>query len=81
MACSDAPYREANGSMTGLQDVPLIESTRLNVVLAVVYVVSAGAYLISAEGLLDYSGHLVGRDFANFWTAGGSPPDPCGRRV
>lgn len=49
---------------------PQFASTRMNLTLAVLYVVLAAAYFATSEGLLDYSGHVIGRDFAYLWTAG-----------
>ena len=48
----------------------LIETWPLNATLAAVYVLAMGAYLMSADGWVDYTGHLVGRDFGNFWSVG-----------
>ena len=47
-----------------------VESTSFSVVLATLYVLIASAYLLTAEGIFDTTGHVVGRDFINLWSAG-----------
>ena len=45
-------------------------SVPLNALLTGAYVFVAAWYLGTSDGLVDASGHLVGRDFVNHWTAG-----------
>ena len=47
-----------------------VESTSFSVVLATLYVLIASAYMLTAEGIFDITGHVVGRDFINLWSAG-----------
>ncbi len=52
------------------RDIPLAESTQLNIVLTALYVLFAVVYLRSADGLFDGTGNVIGRDFINLWSAG-----------
>ncbi len=52
------------------RNIPLAESTQLNIVLTALYVLFAVVYLRSADGLFDGTGNVIGRDFINLWSAG-----------
>ena len=49
--------------------VPLPRLRTIHIALTAMYVVVAAAVLYTSEGMLDATGHMIGRDFVNPWSA------------
>ena len=59
---SKPPGQEVGGSV--------LESGPLVLPYGAFYAMVAAVYLLSADGLSDFGGQVIGRDFINPWTAG-----------
>jgi hypothetical protein len=66
---SKTPVPNPTASQTWLSTNPHKGVQVLTAVMLVLFITGVGRYLANSKGIVDPTGHAIGRDFVNLWTA------------